>query len=264
VFIPDNTEYNKTVQIAAYGAKLFAVKGTYDTANRLAMQIAEECNWIFANHNVRPYYVEGSKTLAFEVCEQLHWTPPDHVIVPTGSGALLNAIGRGFHEFEQLNLIDTNAVKLTSAQPSGCDPIPIAFKKGEELVSPIECPTTIAKSLAIGDPGDGYYALRRIRQSGGYAESATDAEIIEGITLLARTEGLFTEPAGGGVIAVLKKLIENEVISTDETIVCYITGNGLKTTEAIAEHVRSWITIEPTLTAFHDATRLVEVPTWSP
>ena len=156
VFIPDDTEYNKTIQIAVYGAKLFAVHGTYDTANRLAMQIAEECNWVFANHNVRPYYVEGSKTLAFEVCEQLQWTPPDHAIVPTGSGALLNAIGRGFHEFEQLNLIDTNAVKLTSAQPSGCDPIPIAFKKREEIVSPIECPTTIAKSLAIGDPGDGW------------------------------------------------------------------------------------------------------------
>lgn len=263
VFIPDNTEYNKTIQIGIYGAKIFAVRGTYDTANRLAMQIAEECNWVFANHNVRPYYVEGSKTLAFEVCEQLQWTPPDHVIIPTGSGALLNAIGRGFHEFEQLNLIDTNSVKLTCAQPSGCAPIPVAFKKGEEIVTPIECPTTIAKSLAIGDPGDGYYALQRIRQSGGFAESATDEEIVEGITLLARTEGLFTEPAGGVTIAVLKKLIQNGQISADETVVCYITGNGLKTTEAISEHVASWITIEPTMTSFHEATSLLEVPVWS-
>lgn len=263
VFIPDNTEYNKTIQIGVYGAKIFAVKGTYDTANRLAMQIADECNWVFANHNVRPYYVEGSKTLAFEVCEQLQWTPPDHVIVPTGSGALLNAIGRGFNEFKQLDLINTNSIKITSAQPSGCAPIPIAFKKGEEIVSPIECPVTIAKSLAIGDPGDGYYALQRIRQSGGYAESATDEEIIEGITLLARTEGLFTEPAGGVTIAVLKKLVQNGQISADETVVCYITGNGLKTTEVVAEHIASSITIEPTMTSFHEATTLLEVPAWS-
>ena len=198
------------------------------------------------------------------MCEQLQWTPPDHVIIPTGSGALLNAIGRGFHEFEQLNLIDAKTVKLTCAQPSGCAPIPIAFKKGKEVVSPIEFPTTIAKSLAIGDPGDGYYALQRIRQSGGFAESATDEEIIEGITLLARTEGLFTEPAGGVTIAVLKKLIQNGQISPDETVVCYITGNGLKTTEAISEHVASRITIEPTITSFHEATSLLEVPAWSP
>ncbi len=263
VFIPDDTEHNKIIQIGVYGAKIFAVKGTYDTANRLAMQIAEERNWVFANHNVRPYYVEGSKTLAFEVCEQLQWTPPDHVIIPTGSGALLNAIGRGFNEFERLNLIDTNSIKLTSAQPSGCAPIPIAFKKGKEVISPIECPETIAKSLAIGDPGDGYYALQRIRQSGGYAESATDEEIIKGITLLARTEGLFTEPAGGVAIAVLTKLIQNGQISADETVVCYITGNGLKTPQTISEHIASWITIDPTLTSFHEASAPLEVPAWS-
>lgn len=263
VFIPNDTEYNKIVQIAAYGAHILAVDGTYDEANRLAMQIAEEYNWVFANFNVRPYYVEGSKTLAFEVCEQLGWTPPDHVIVPTGSGALLCAIGKGFDEFKKLDLIEDVQIKISSAQPSGCSPIVTAFKQGKADVEPLEYPATVAKSLAIGDPGDGVYAVKRVRESGGYAESATDAEIIEAIQLLAKTEGVFAEPAGGVTVAVVKKLVENGYISSDETIVCYVTGNGLKTPEAIIGTIPKPIEIQPKLEAFRTVIQPEVVTIWS-
>lgn len=263
VFIPADTEHNKIVQIAAYGANILAVNGTYDEANRLAMQVAEEYNWVFANFNVRPYYVEGSKTLAFEVCEQLRWDPPDHVIVPTGSGALLCAIGKGFDEFKKLGLIEDVKIKISCAQPKGCSPIVRAFKKGEDIVEPIEHPDTIAKSLAIGDPGDGAYAVKRVRDSGGLAESATDEEIIEAIMLLARTEGVFAEPAGGVTVAVLKKLVENGYVSSDERIVCYVTGNGLKTTEAIIDQIPRPIEIQPSLDQFRAVIKPTEATTWS-
>jgi threonine synthase len=263
VFIPNDTEQNKIVQIAAYGATIIMVNGTYDEANRLAMQVAEEHNWVFANFNVRPYYVEGSKTLAFEVCEQLDWNPPDHVIVPTGSGALLCAISKGFDEFAQLNLIEDVQVKIACAQPSGSSPVVSAFKKGEESVEPLEYPKTIAKSLAIGHPGDGDYALKQVRDSGGYAESATDKEIIEAIKLLARTEGVFTEPAGGVTMAVLKKLAEKGDITTDETVVCYITGNGLKATEVLVNQIPRPAEIRPSLNAVKTVLNPQEVIVWS-
>lgn len=262
VFIPNDTEHNKIVQIASYGAKILVVNGTYDEANRLAMQVAEEYNWVFANFNVRPYYVEGSKTLAFEVCEQLDWNPPDHVIVPTGSGALLCAISKGFNEFEKLSLIEHANVKISCAQPYGCSPVVNAFKKGANVVEPIEYPETIAKSLAIGDPGDGDYAIKKVRDSDGYAESATDEEIIEAIKLLAKTEGVFAEPAGGVTVAVLKKLIERGCISTDERVVCYITGNGLKTTEVIANQLPNPTEIHPNLDSFKTVLNRKEVISW--
>jgi threonine synthase len=249
VFVPTDIEPNKTVQTATYGANVVAVKGTYDDANRLAAQAAEVYNWVLANINIRPYYVEGSKTLAFEVCEQLGWTPPDHVIVPVASGALLCAIGRGFRELQHLNLIDHTQIKVTGAQPSGCAPVVNAFKANTLQIQPIEYPDTVAKSLAVGDPGDGVYALNTIRNSGGVAESATDTEILDAIKLLAKTEGIFAEPAGGVTVAVLKKLVESGEISQDETVVCYVTGNGLKTTDTIQQSTRKPVEIEPTLTS---------------
>lgn len=263
VFIPSDTEYNKVVQIAAYGANILSVNGTYDEANRLAMQVAEEHNWVFPNFNVRPYYVEGSKTLAFEVCEQLNWKPPDHVIVPTGSGALLCAIGKGFEEFKKLGLIEDIKIKISCAQPHGCSPIVTAFKRGEETVESVEHPSTIAKSLAIGDPGDGVYSVRKVMDSGGLAESAADEEIIEAIKLLARTEGVFAEPAGGVTVAVLEKLLENGHISSDETVVCYVTGNGLKTPEVIVDQVPTPIKIQPNLNSFREVIKPREVTIWS-
>jgi len=247
IFIPVGIELNKVVQATAYGANIITVKGTYDDANRLAAQVAEVYDWAFLNINVRPYYVEGSKTLAFETCEQLGWSPPDHVIVPVASGALLCAICKGFDEFKKLGLIENSKIRVTGAQPEGCSPVVTAFKSNTDEVFPVEKPTTIAKSLAVGEPGDGTYAVRRIRESGGVAESVTDQETIEAIKLLAKTEGIFTEPAGGVTIAVLKKLTESGEVSIDEKIVCYVTGNGLKTTETLLGHVSKPIEIEPKL-----------------
>lgn len=234
IFIPSSVELNKVVQAETYGAKIIKIDGTYDDANRLAAQAAEKNNWAFANINIRPYYVEGSKTLAFEVAEQLNWEAPDHVIVPLGSGAMINAIRKGFAELSKIGLHGNWKVKLTGAQPEGCAPIVHAFRSQSNRIIPIERPRTIVESLAIGDPGDGEYAVRTIRQSGGFAESAADIEILEAIRLLARTEGIFTEPAGGVTVAVLKKLIDIGAISPDEKTVCYITGNGLKTIQTLA------------------------------
>lgn len=247
VFVPTGIELNKIVQATTYGAMVIAVNGTYDDANRLAAQAAEFYDWAFVNVNIRPYYVEGSKTLAFETCEQLNWKPPDHVIVPVASGALLCATCKGFDELSKVGLIKGSRVRVTGAQPQGCSPIVAAFKSGGEDVEPIEDPNTITKSLAIGDPGDGIYSIRRIRESGGVAESASDAEVLDAIKLLARTEGIFAEPAGGVTIAVLKKLVESGEISRDEDVVCFVTGNGLKATEAILSSIPKPIEIEPRL-----------------
>ena len=249
VFIPADTEINKVLQAATYGARIVAVKGTYDEANRLATQASEEYDWTFANINIRPYYVEGSKTLAFEVCEQLGWRTPDHIVVPTASGALLCAIWRGLNQFRSLDLINDKKTRVTCAQPLGCSPIVGAFKSNAMDVMPIEHPRTIAKSLAIGDPGDGPYALKAIRESGGVAESASDREILEAIQLLAKTEGIFAEPAGGVTIAVLKKLLESGEISSDEEVVCCVTGSGFKAADTILESIPRPVEIEPTLEA---------------
>lgn len=247
VFIPANTEFNKLVQVAAYGANIISIKGTYDEVNRLAVQAAETYGWMLANINIRPYYVEGSKTLIFEICEQLGGRIPDHIIVPTASGALLCAIWRGFNQLKELGLTSDESFRLTAAQPAGCSPIVRAFKSNKDDVEPVEKPYTIAKSLAIGDPADGIYALRAIRESGGVAESATDEEIKSAIKLLARTEGVFAEPAGGVTIAVLKKLIEAGEISVDEEVVCCITGSGFKASESLLESFPKPPEIEPRL-----------------
>lgn len=249
VFIPADIEISKVLQAATYGARIVAVKGTYDEANRLAAQASEVYEWALVNINIRPYYVEGSKTIAFEVCEQLGWRAPDHIVVPAASGALLCAIRRGFSQFKKLELIDDGETRVTCAQPLGCSPIVSAFKSGAFDVEPIEHPRTIAKSLAIGDPGDGIYALRAVRESGGVAESASDREILEAILLLAKTEGIFAEPAGGVTIAVLRKLVELGTVSPDEEVVCCVTGSGFKATETILETVPKPVEVEPTLEA---------------
>jgi threonine synthase len=234
IFAPSDIEKAKIAQALSYGAKFVAVEGTYDDANRVASIIGDSKGIGIVNINMRPYYVEGSKTLAFEVAEQLGWQVPDHLIIPVGSGAMLNAICKGFEELHDLGLIDdVSNLKVTAAQPHGCAPIVDAFKNKTGEIVPVERPDTIAKSLAIGDPGDGAYVLKRLKQYGGIAEEANDNEIVEGILTLAKTEGIFTEPAGGVSIAVLEKLVDDGFIERDEKVVCYVTGNGLKSTEAI-------------------------------
>jgi threonine synthase len=249
IFVPSDIEPNKIIQASVYGAQVVAVKGTYDDANRVLTQAADLYKIGVVNVNIRSYYVEGSKTLGFEVSEQLGWEAPDHAIVPTASGALLCAISKGFEELIGVGLLKECNTKITAEQGAGYAPIVEAFKKGEDVITPIETPKTIAKSLAIGDPGDGAYALRRIRNSKGYAEDPTDQEIIDSIRLLAKTEGIYTEPAGGVSIAALKRLVDDGSISRDESVVCYVTGNGLKTPEAVASQLLKPIVVEPEIQA---------------
>lgn len=246
IFAPSDIEHVKIAQALSYGGEFVAVDGTYDDANRVASIIGDSKGIGIVNINMRPYYVEGSKTLAYEVAEQLDWQIPDNLIIPVGSGAMLNAICKGFEELLMLGLVDQKTdFKITAAQPHGCAPIVDAFKKKTDQVIPVERPDTIAKSLAIGDPGDGLYVLKRLNQYNGMAEEVTDEEIIDGILLLAKTEGIFTEPAGGVAVAVLKKLVEEGKIDKDERIVCYITGNGLKATEAITSVLPKLRSVKP-------------------
>jgi len=260
VFIPRGIEGTKISQAIAYGARIVRVDGTYDEANAVASRAADRFGWALVNINVRPYYVEGSKSLAFEVCEQLGWEAPDHAIVPIGSGALLNAIAKGFRELGELGLLDGRGPRISGAQGLGCSPVVDAFKSGRDIIEPVEAPNTIAKSLAIGDPGDGVYALRRIRESGGFAEAASDAEIAEAIRLLGRTEGLFTEPAGAVTVAALKKLIASGAIEGDERVICYITGNGLKAPEALAPSEADILDVSPALEGLEEG--ILEVGPW--
>src|SRR5687768_12005830 len=246
IFAPSDIEHVKIAQALSYGAEFVAVEGTYDDANRIASMIGDEKGIGIVNINMRPYYVEGSKTLAYEVAEQMDWQVPDHLIIPVGSGAMLNAICKGFEELHEIGLIgDISNLKVTAAQPHGCAPIVDAFKNKTGEIVPVERPDTIAKSLAIGDPGDGVYVLRRLKQYGGIAEEASDNEIVEGILTLARTEGIFTEPAGGVSIAVLKKLVDDGFIERNEKVVCYVTGNGLKSTEAIMSALPKLEVVKP-------------------
>jgi threonine synthase len=236
IFAPSDIEHAKIAQALSYGANYIAVDGTYDDANRIAAQIGDSKGVGIVNINMRSYYVEGSKTLAYEVAEQLDWKVPDQLIVPTGSGAMLNAICKGFEELETVSLIDkVSKMHMNCAQPHGCAPIVNAFKNNSDDVIPVENPDTVAKSLAIGDPGDGRYVLKRLKQYNGIAQESNNKETLDAILLLARTEGIFTEPAGGVSVAVLKKMVEDGQIDKDETTVCYVTGNGLKATESIME-----------------------------
>ncbi|HJU14234.1 MAG TPA: threonine synthase [Candidatus Nitrosotalea sp.] len=236
IFAPSDIEHAKITQALSYGADFIAVDGTYDDANRIAAQIGDSKGIGIVNINMRSYYVEGSKTLAFEVAEQLGWQVPDQLVVPVGSGAMLNAICKGFEELEKLSLVsNVSNMHMIAAQPHGCAPVVDAFKKNTTEVIPVENPDTIAKSLAIGDPGDGQYVLKRLKQYNGHAEESSNREILDAILLLAKTEGIFTEPAGGVSVAVLKKMVEAGKIDRDDSVVCYVTGNGLKTTEVMME-----------------------------
>jgi len=236
IFAPSDIEHAKIAQALSYGSEYISVDGTYDDANRIAAQIGDSKGVGVVNINMRSYYVEGSKTLAYEVAEQLDWKVPDQLVVPTGSGAMLNAICKGFEELESVSLIDkVSTMHMNCAQPRGCAPIVDAFKKNITDVTPVENPDTVAKSLAIGDPGDGRYVLKRLKQYNGIAEETNNKEILDAILLLAKTEGIFTEPAGGVSVSVVKKMVEDGKIDKDETVVCYVTGNGLKATESIME-----------------------------
>jgi threonine synthase len=246
IFAPADLEHVKISQALSYGAEFVAVDGTYDDANRVASVIGDSKGIGIVNINMRPYYVEGSKTLAYEVAEQLNWQIPDYLVIPVGSGAMLNAICKGFEELQEIGLVnDVSNLKIIAAQPHGCSPIVDAFKSNSNEIFPVEKPDTIAKSLAIGDPGDGIYVLKRLKQYHGIAESVTNQEIIDGILKLSKTEGIFTEPAGGVSVAVLQKLIENGKIDRDANIVCYVTGNGLKSTEAIVKVLPKPSTVKP-------------------
>ena len=252
VFIPADLEAGKVMGTVIYGPTVMAVKGNYDQVNRLCCEVANTYGWGFVNINLRPYYSEGSKTLGYEVAEQLGWKLPDHIVAPLASGSLFTKIHKGFQEFAKLGLVEDKNVRFSGAQAEGCSPIAQAYAEGRDFVVPVK-PNTIAKSIAIGNPADGIYALELARKTNGNIESVTDAEIIEGMKLLAETEGIFTETAGGTTIAVLKKLVEAGKINPDETTVVYITGNGLKTQEAIQGYVSEPLTIEAKLDSFERA-----------
>ena len=253
VFIPHDLEEVKVVTTAVYGGSVIAIDGTYDDVSRLCSELINELpDWAFVNNNLRTYYSEGSKTLAFEVAEQLGWQAPDHVVVPIASGSQLTKIDKGFGELRKVGLLPTDGptVRISGAQATGCSPVATAFAEGSEYVRPLKKPDTIAKSLAIGNPTDGEYALEVVRRSGGAIGSVSDDEILEGIRLLARTEGIFAETAGGVTIATLRKLTQEGVVRADERVVAYVTGLGLKTIEAVTPHVSTTATIRPSLEAF--------------
>ncbi len=254
VLIPHDLEAAKVTMTAVYGGTVVAVQGTYDDVNRLCAELASEHpSWAFVNVNVRTYYAEGSKTLAFEVAEQLGWRAPDHVVVPVASGSQLTKVAKGFAELGKVGLLDEGpTVRISGAQAAGCSPVATAFAEGADVVRPVK-PSTIAKSLSIGNPADGWYALQAIRESGGSCEAVTDDEIVEGIRLLARTEGLFAETAGGVTVATLAKLAARGDVRPDERVVALVTGHGLKTVEALAPTVGPTVTIAPTVDAFDGA-----------
>jgi threonine synthase len=252
VFIPSDLEAGKVLGSLIYSPTLMAVHGNYDQVNRLCSEVANTHGWGFVNINLRPYYSEGSKTLGYEVAEQLGWELPDHIVAPLASGSLFTKIYKGFKEFVEVGLVEDKNVRFSGAQAEGCSPIVEAFKEKRDFIKPVK-PNTIAKSLAIGNPADGVYAIEIANKTNGNIESVTDAEIIEGIKLLAETEGIFTETAGGTTVAVLKKLVEAGKIDPDETTVVYITGNGLKTQEAIQGYIGEPFTIEAKLDSFEQA-----------
>lgn len=249
VFIPADLEQGKVLGTLIYGTNLIGIKGSYDEVNRLCSEIAGKYRWAFVNINIRPYYAEGSKTFGFEIAEQLGWRLPKHVIVPMAGGSLITKIWKAFQELQKIGLVPLAECRLYGAQAAGCSPIVTAVKEKAELIKPVR-PQTIAKSLAIGNPADGYYALKTIRESGGWAEEVSDDEIIAAIKLLAETEGIFTETAGGVTLGVTKKLINQGVIPKDESIVVSITGNGLKTQEALQGRVTFRQIINPKLSEF--------------
>jgi threonine synthase len=251
VFFPANLEKGKILSAGIYGATLVAVDGTYDQVNRLCSELADNNHWAFVNINMRPFYSEGSKTLGYEVAEQLGWRAPDHCVAPGASGSLFTKIWKGFNELSDLGVIGPVKTRMHVAQAEGCSPMVEAYNQGSFQVRPVR-PNTIAKSLAIGNPPDGFYALKVVAASGGSAVAAPEDEIVECIKLLAETEGIFTETAGGVVISCLRKLVKQGAIKPDEVTIAYITGNGLKTQEVV-EHVVRPVFTSPDYEAFMTA-----------
>jgi len=258
VFVPSDLEAGKIVTTSVYGGNVVAVDGNYDDVNRLCAELAGMYPWAFVNVNMRPFYAEGSKTLAFETAEQLGWQAPDHVVVPMASGSLLTKIDKGFRELYKVGLLDEEPnVRVSGAQAEGCSPIAKAFIDESDTIKPVK-PSTIAKSLAIGNPADGYFALDVVRRTGGGMSAVSDDEVVAGIQTLARTEGIFAETAGGVTIATLAKLARDGVVKPDERVVVYITGHGLKTLDAVQDVARPTATIPPTLDAFQAAFTIEE------
>ncbi len=249
VFVPEDLERAKILATEAYGAKVVAVKGNYDDVNRLCSEVADALPWAFVNVNMRPYYAEGSKSLGFEAAEQLGWRLPDHVVVPVASGALLTKIHRAFRELIAVGAVEEKPYRVSGAQPEGCSPVARAFADGANEVRPVK-PDTLARSLAIGAPADGFYALRTSRETGGVIDACSEAEIVDGVRLLAETEGVFTETAGGVTIACLKRLVECGVIGPEEETVAFITGNGYKTIEALEGQIEPSFNVAPDLDEF--------------
>jgi threonine synthase len=257
VLIPSDLEQSKILNSLVYGTNVIGIEGAYDEVNRLCSEVAGKYGWGFVNVNLRPYYAEGSKTMGFEIIEQLGWKIPRHTVICMASGSLLTKIHKAYQEFGKVGLVQETPYTIYGAQAAGCSPISTAVKNNTETVRPVSKPQTIAKSLSIGTPADGYYAIRAMKQTGGTAEDCSDEEIISAIRLLAETEGIFAETAGGVTLACAQKLIANGAIPRDESIVLCITGYGLKTQEAIAGHLGSPTVIRPNLRAFES---LLEQP----
>lgn len=251
VFIPFDLEHTKIMGTLIYGSNVIGIKGTYDEVNRLCSEIAGKYGWAFVNINIRPYYAEGSKSFGHEILEQLGWKAPKHIVVPMAGGSLICKIQKAIKEFKKLGLIENDDTKIYGAQATGCSPITTAVKQGQELFKPVR-PKTIAKSLAIGNPADGFYAGKVMRDSGGWGEDVSDDEIVDAMKLLAETEGVFAETAGGVTLGVTKKLIEQGRIPRDESIVVSITGNGLKTMDALNGKVATPVIINANLKEFDE------------
>ena len=251
IFIPADLESGKVIGTLIYNPVLVSVEGNYDEVNRLCSEVAAKYKWAFVNINIRPYYAEGSKTYGYEIAEQLGWRVPKHIVVPCAGGSLITKIWKGLKEFEKIGLLDKVDTKIHAAQASGCAPIVSAIKEGTDIIKPLR-PKTIAKSLAIGNPADGVYAVDTVKVSGGWGEDVSDDEIVEAIKLLAASEGIFTETAGGVTLGVTKKLIKQGKIPKDESIVVCITGNGLKTQEAVCERIGKPIKIKANLASFEE------------
>ena len=251
IFIPDGLEAGKILGTLIYGAQLISVKGSYDDVNRLCSEIGANHNWAFVNINIRPYYGDGSKSYGYEIAEQLGWKTPDNVVVPVAGSSLITKIWKAFHEFEMLGLVDKVQTKIFAAQATGCSPVTTAIKNGSENIIPVK-PNTIAKSIAIGNPADGYYGIKTANASGGYGEDVSDEEIVSAMKLLAETEGVFTETAGGVTVGVTQKLIQQGRIKPDEVTVICITGNGLKTQEALTDCFSAPAVIEPKIDSFEE------------
>jgi threonine synthase len=251
VFIPADLEEQKILATGVYGTKLVGVRGSYDDVNRLCTELCAERDWAFVNINLRPYYAEGSKTLAFEIAEQLGWEIPDRCVIPVASGSLFTKIAKGFQEWTELGLLEGETPKMNGAQAEGCSPVASAFAAGQAVCRPVK-PDTIAKSLAIGNPADGPYALELARNTGGSVDAVNDDEIRAGIALLAQTTGIFTETAGGVSTAVLSKLAARGDIDPDERVVLVITGDGLKTLDAVRDTFETY-KIDPSVEAFESS-----------